>query len=385
LSYDLRVFSQRALRVHDLRELVAAAGLACQESADAGGSLTVVRGVKDRYSFTLGLAAPVEAEDVPDEVTAAVLGPTCVYELLVEGSAASEIPHAVRLARRLAEASSGAVLDQQSGQTWTRGKLRTADRVERGTIAVVELVWYTADGDTDGSAARAWLELARRQLPEALPRRFGPSEPLAKKLESDGPEAFVAGAAAGTGSLYFKASSPCIGGGVAGAATRRAVRSHNLLVHREPLKDPRWRDALQRFFVGFAAGTDAFFASAEVQRGVEWSGQSVAYSGRSERTTYLAGGGRWAGLPPHPTWWTWFGPEYVPLVAGHLPADQVESVGRGLFHSRGEEPLDRDQLLRNGSPLPEELLATVDPEDAHYFNPPLTPAATMPSALRPSG
>jgi hypothetical protein len=206
---------------------------------------------------------------------------------------------------------------------------------------------------------------------------------LAMKLDRDGPEAFVASAAAGNGSLYFKASSPCIGGGLDGGATRRAVRSHSLSVHREPLRDPRWRDALQKFFVGFADRTDAFFASAEVQRGLEWSGQSVAYSGRSERTTYLAGGGRWAGLLPYPAWWTWFGPEYVPLVAGHLPADQVESVGHGLFHHGAEEPLDRDQLGRTGSPLPEELLATVDAADAHYFNPPLTPAATMPSALRP--
>jgi hypothetical protein len=385
MSYDLRVFSQRALGGHELRELLAAAGLACPESAGAGGSLTVSRGVKDRYSFTLGLPAPVEAEDVPDEVTAVVLGAAWVYELLVEGSAASEIPHAVRFARRLAEASGGAVLDQQSGRTWTRGKLRTPDRVERGTIDVVELVWYTAQADTDGAAARAWLELARRHLPEALPRRFGPAEPLAMTLDSDGPDAFVAGAAAQAGSLSFKASSPCIGGGIAGAATRRAVRSHSLTVHREPLKDPRWRDALQRFFVGVAARTDAFFAGAEVQRGLEWSGQSVAYGGRTDRTTYLAGGGRWAGLPPYPAWWTWFGPEYVPFVVGHLPTDQVTRVGHGLFHSRGDEPLDRDQLRRTGSPLPQELLATLDAKDAHYFNPPLTPAATMPSALRPSG
>jgi hypothetical protein len=385
LSYDLRVFSQQALDVHELRELLAAAGLASPESAGAGGSLTVTRGAKERYCFTLGLPAPVEAEDVPDEVTAVVLGATCVYELLVEGSAASEIPHAVRFARRLADASSGAVMDQQSGETWTRGKLRTPDRVERGTIDVVQLVWYTADGDTDGEAARAWLELARRHLPEALPRRFGPAEPLAMKLDEDGPDAFVAGAAAQARSLYFKASSPCIGGSVAGAATRAAVRSHSLTVHREPLKDPRWRDAVQRFFVAVAARTDAFFASAEVQRGLEWSGQSVAYSGRTDRTTYPAGGGRWAGLPPYPAWWSWFGPEYVPFVVGHLPADQVESVGHSLFHSRGDEPLDRDQLRSAGSPLPEELLATVDAKDAHYFNPPLTPAATMPPALRPSG
>jgi hypothetical protein len=384
LSYDLHVFSQRALDGHELRELLAAAGLGWEEPAGAAGpsgSSTVTRGAGGRYCFTLGRPAPVE--DEPDEVAAVLLGATCLYELLVEGSAASEIPHAVRFARRLAEASSGVVVDQQSGQTWSKGRLRTPDRVERGTIAVVQLTWYTAQDDAGGGDARAWLELARR-LPEALPRRFGPVEPLAMTWDGDGPEAFVAGAATGNGTLYFKASSPCIGGGVAGSASRGPVRSHSLSVHREPLADPRWRDALQRFFVGFAARTGACFACAEVQRGLEWSGRSIAYGGRSERTTYLAARGRWAGLLPYPTWWAWYGPEYVPLVVDHLPAGQVERVGDALFHRRGAEPLDRDQLGPAGSPLPAELLAAVDPADAHYFNPPLTPASTMPPTLRPS-
>jgi hypothetical protein len=205
------------------------------------------------------------------------------------------------------------------------------------------------------------------------------------KLDRDGPEAFVASAAAESGSVYFKASSPCIEGGVAGAAARGAVRSHRLSVHREPLRDPRWRDALRRFFVDVADRTGAFFAAAEVQRGLEWSGQGVSYGGRSEPTTYLAGRGRWAGLPPYPTWWAWYGPEYVPLVAGHLPAEQVESVGDGLLHRRAAEPLDRDDLRRTGPPLPGELRAAVAEEDARYFNPPLTPAATLPPALRPPG
>lgn len=384
MSYDLDVFSQRALDADELRQLVAAAGLGYEETAGPSGSLTVTRGRRGRYCFTLGLPAPVDDEDVPDEVTAELLGAACFYELLVEGSAASEIPHAVRFARRLAEASGGVVVDQQAGTTWSRGRLRTPEPVERGTIAVVELTWYTAREDTGGADARAWLELARRRLPEALPRRFGPVEPLAMTLDADGPEAFVASAAAESGSLYLKASSPCIGGGVAGSASRGHVRSHKLAVHREPLADPRWRDALQRFFVGFADRTGACFASAEVQRGLEWSGRSLAYGGRAERTTYLAARGRWAGLLPYPTWWAWYGPEYVPLVAGHLPAEQVERVGDGLFHRRAVEPLDRDQLGRTGSPLPAELLAAVDPADAHYFNPPLTPAATLPPTLRPA-
>ncbi|MGZ6807657.1 MAG: hypothetical protein ACXVGG_13675, partial [Mycobacteriaceae bacterium] len=189
MSYDLQVFSRQSLSLADLRQLLALAGLASEGSDVTSGTLTVQRGARGQYSFTLGLPVAVETEDVPEEVTAVLLAPACLYELLVEGSSTTETQHAVRFARRLAEASGGVVLDQQTGQTWHRGKLRTSPPVERGSIDVVQLRWYTSTGDA--APARAWLDLARRHMPEALPRRFGSVEPLAMKLDTDGPEAFV--------------------------------------------------------------------------------------------------------------------------------------------------------------------------------------------------
>lgn len=346
MSYDLQVFSRQSLSLGALRELVAAAGLAVEGSEATSGALTVLRGAKGRYSFTLGLPAAVETEDVPEEGTAVLLAPACLYEVLVEGSSPTETPHAVRFARRLAEASGGVVLDQQTGQTWHRGKLRTSSPVERGSIDVVQLHWYTGTGNTESAAAQAWLDLARRHLPEALPRRFGSVEPLAMKLDTDGPEAFVQAVAAEGWSVHFKGSAPCIEGSLAGAASKWSVRSHSLSVHRGPLSDPGWRDALQRLFIDFARTSGAFFACAEVQCGLEWSGRSVWYPANTlGETTYLAAGGRWAGLTPYPVWWSWFGPVYVPFVVEHLPPEQVEHIKGGLFHSRGPEPLDRDQLV----------------------------------------
>ena len=179
------------------------------------------------------------------------------------------------------------------------------------------------------------------------------------------------------------------------------------------MSDPGWRDSLQRLFIDFAATTGVFFACAEVQRGLDWSGRGVGYSGNAERTTYLAARGRWTGLPPYPVWWTWFGPVYVPLVVEHLPPDQVEHVKGGLFHSRGSEPLDRDQLvaalaIRSGqsgarrglftrlsrrdvpssndvarSWLPNDLLPIVDTSRPNVYNPPLEPARTVPPELAP--
>ena len=409
MSYDLHVFAQQALDVDDLRGLLTQSGLEAEGADEATPSLTVVRGARARYSFTLGLPVGVEAEDVPQEVTAAMLGPSYLYELMVEGSSTTETPHAVRFARRLAQASAGVVLDQQTGQIWARGKLRAAPPVQRGTIAVVDVTWYVRPRGTGAAAANAWLDLARRHLPEALPRRFGPHEPLSMTLDVDGPDAFVAAVAAETMFLSHKASAPCIGGSLAGGAGGPGVHSHRLSVHREALEDARWRAALQRLFVEFAVATDAVFASAEVQRGVEWSGRSTWFGPAVERTTYLAARGRWAGLLPYPAWWSWFGPDYVPLVLDHLPAQQVVRADGGVFHARGEEPLDRDQLTaalggppaapeprrrlrdlfprrtaREAAPtwLPAELLPIADDSDPRVYNPPLTPAATMPAGLR---
>ncbi len=164
MSYDLHVYTPDVGHDVDLAALVAAAGLARE-----GDGETVVRGAKRRYCFTLARPLAVEPEDVPEEVTAVLLDARLLWELHVEGSTVPGVPHAVRFARRLATAAGGVVLDLQTGQTWHRGVLRTPPPVSRGLIDIVDLRWYVAASSQP--AAESWLELARRHLPEALPRR----------------------------------------------------------------------------------------------------------------------------------------------------------------------------------------------------------------------
>lgn len=89
----------------ELQQLLAEAGLAVERMPEAGDSLTVVRGARSRYSYTLGLPVTLDAEDVPEEITAALLEPAYLHEVIVEGSSLIETPQAVRFARRLAQAS----------------------------------------------------------------------------------------------------------------------------------------------------------------------------------------------------------------------------------------------------------------------------------------
>src|SRR5260370_37849996 len=82
--------------------------------------LVSVRGKQRLYCFTVDGPFQVEPEDVPEEITAVLLGATHMYTIMVEGSAAAAVPHAVRFARRLPPAVEAAVQDQQTGEVCAR-------------------------------------------------------------------------------------------------------------------------------------------------------------------------------------------------------------------------------------------------------------------------
>jgi hypothetical protein len=111
MSYDLEVYTPTALDADALAGLVTGAGvLDVDRSGDR--QLVVVRGARRRYCFTVDGPDRVDPEDVPADVSRVVLGARHLFLVTVEGSAGSEVPHAVRFARRLARELEGAVVDQ---------------------------------------------------------------------------------------------------------------------------------------------------------------------------------------------------------------------------------------------------------------------------------
>ncbi|RIJ68752.1 hypothetical protein D1871_22550 [Nakamurella silvestris] len=404
MSYDLQIYSAQGLSAEELRGLLTSTGLSVEDSSGPSTEAwTVVRGAKRKYSFTLALPVSIEPEDVPGEVTGAALDVSYFYELLVEGSSATEVPHAVRFGRCLAEATNGVLLDQQNDKIWSRRKLRQVPRVDSGVVSTVEVRWYVRTADEVGTAADAWLKLVRRHLPEALPRRYGTFEPLGHKLEEDGPDAFVRFVREADNTVFFKGTKPVTDGSlVAGPTCAGTMQAHDLTLLADPLAEVPWRTSFRRLFVEFAESVDAVLATAEVVRNVHWSGRSLGYDGNTERATYVAPRGNWEGLPPYPVWWAWFGHEYTQLVREHLPADQVEVRGTGLFHWRSDAPADRDSLKAQLQPhreeprgrlfrrkqdrpsatwLPAELLATEDRSDPNLYNPLLIRAQVRPASL----
>lgn len=390
VSYDLTVFASTVLDLEGVARLVdATATLQAETSRPA--ALTVVRGARRAYCFTVDAPAELDPVDVPPEVTAVTMGVTARYEIRVEGSDEAAVPFARRFGKKLATATAGALHDHQTDEVTTRAGLRKVAR-PTGTnrIDVVELRWYVVTPVTS-DIAEVWLACARAFLPEALPRRFGTYEPFPHELVNvDGVEAFRLETRQRHG-VYFSTQFPVISGGIsAGAETdgEPGFGSLHLTLARDALFDERWRQSLERFFVAVAERTGSFFSVAQVARNTGWSGRSLWYDGREEEVHHLVHRA-WMGLPPVPVWWCWFGDDYIDAVTPHVAGSaRIE----GGFVSFAEEPLDRDQLRdalptrgffrRRREPwLPDELTCTLLEADPHSRYTPLRRAARRPPAL----
>ncbi len=304
-----------------------------------------------RYCADLGEPEPVEPGDLPVQVEPAdVDGPlaerldACRWSVavVVRGSGAAGVERAVAFARALA-GSDGVVEDPADG-LWTAGTThRPQPRTER-TVDVVELRWYARRADAPADLPQRWLDACREHLPAALPRRFGPSEPLRHRFDAEGDAGFAA--AHGDGLLFYRATPPGYDGSLAGDG-RGPVLAHRLTVDRTA--DPA---ALVGLFVALAGATAAFYASASVQRGLTWTGRAL-YGPGPDDDLFLAPAGEWIGLPARPVAWSWFGPAYLPLLPRALP---TEPAGGGRLHRWSDELLDRDALPQRW--LPPELTAT---------------------------
>jgi hypothetical protein len=321
-------------------------------------------------------------------VVASVLGTVAIYEFTVPGSVEAEVAHAVRFARKLAAAYDGAVHDPQLDETWSRSRGRQIVKPKRDErIKVIDLEFYCRRSELGPHAARLYLDLARRYLPEALPKRFGDHEPLQEKFADAGDDGYVEMWRTSMSSLYFTCAHPCVGGSMSGGPRDQfpmPVWKLNLGIHYEPLRDPRWREAVRRLFVRLADELPAFFATAEVTGGLIWTGRSMWSDMQSdERISPARWREGWLGLPPYPTWWAWYGPGYSPLVSDCLAPGSATSTAKGLLIQASEEPADRHELKDEPrARRPECAVAAYAPNPDRHLPAPLRRAELIPTVLQ---
>lgn len=347
------------------------------------GLFTVVRGARRKFAFQVEGPHHVELEDVPPEVTESVLAARTLIRLSVPSASLDQAPHAERCARALARRFEGVVFDPQSGQVWGRSTSRIVPRPERHTrVSLVELRWCCLYEGLAAEPASLFLDVCRRFLPEALPRRFGEWEPLQGNLARDGDDGFVR-AWRDSGGLMFAGSGLCSDGylGEIPQDPSGYAWSMSVDLFAEPLHQPAWRDAAQRFFVELADALPAFYASATVSEGWIWTGRSLSGYASTQVPLNTCVQGEWIGLSPDPVWWAWFGGPYRPQ-ADLLPAEGRTPTERGAFFETSTTPLPRRETTLLTTWLSPDLFATIGPSPDRHDPPQLAPAADMPASLR---
>lgn len=171
MSYDLRVWATDA---------VAAAKHAADLAELSGRGWQIVVNAPDR----------VEEEDIPEEIRDALPGIVTLIELNLSPISAPKIAHEKmwRLARQLAKLTHGIVEDPQSDEIETPQGVQRLRPVSRtGDKMTLTLNWwFTEPVLVDATRVDEFLDLLSRQLPEALPKRYGLYEPPPHRLEETG-------------------------------------------------------------------------------------------------------------------------------------------------------------------------------------------------------
>lgn len=379
MSYDLTVYAPEGIDDDRLAALVdSIPGLSVGDGGE--DQLTVLRGKRKNYSFSVFGPYRIEPEDLPEDVVPHVLNPTTSWQVSVEGSSPTEIAPARRFAKALAQATCGVAVDEQTDDILGARKPRRITHPTTELVRVLDIDWWSPASAPP--APTVWLELAKRLLPEALPRRYGGYEPFPYRLDRDGEGPFIAEYGYIRGryeSPSFVASPPCLRGGLFSEPRGGLVTDH-FSVLAAPLDDPRWRNTVRRFFVEYARRRGSVLAVGEVLRNHKYvGGKYVTPVETSDRNGLLGTAAGILGLPANPIWLTWLGNDYLPLVGGYLPSENTTYYPEGALYAPTDEPSDRGQLAGVPDPIPAELRVTAVPSPYGPLNAP----TNSPAAIRP--
>ncbi len=216
-------------------------------------------------------------------------------------------------------------------------------------VDVLRLRWYVDSRREPSDVPERWLALCREHLPQALPRRFGATEPLRGRLDRDGDGAFARAYADAETLLFMAGEPPCLGGSL--GTPRRTVRIGPMTSHQLDVRlDAAVADhAVRALFEAAAEAFGTVFASASVERDLLWTGRVLVVDRADpDAQPFLAPLGEWLGLPPRPPLWAWFGPGYRRLVprGGERGGRDGEWVHRDLVARLDEREPSRRAARR---------------------------------------
>jgi hypothetical protein len=181
VSYDIRVWTSE--------EPVLAEALPPKAGWKRQGSQWVASG-RAWQVVTGATAAACDWEDIPEEADQLMPGLAWLVEINVEPISAPASARKIGLAaaKAISKAATGVVHDPQQ-DTWrsAAGTKRFDRRPRAKRFSILEMTWWFLDAPVLRlEGLRALLEHLEARFPEALPRRFGPTEPEQFKYAETG-------------------------------------------------------------------------------------------------------------------------------------------------------------------------------------------------------
>ena len=264
-----------------------------------------VRG-KGTWQVVVGPQHRVDLEDIPSDVLAALPGIRHMIEVSLEPIAAPRSAYSLvrRTAKLLASAAHGAVLDQQTATVTTPSGVHRYVRSEPSKVVdVLELSWFAMNSTI---RSRPWFDalvrLFERNLPEALPVRYGRYEPPSHRLRECGRDHlvdFLIDEHRDGGIVVWYPARPILHlhlslGSGASCQGWRAQRI-TMDVEAAVLKQPGWATTLQRLWRQVAHLCQIYYADVRIMRNQRVGGSTLHELREADRHPVCSWW--WAGIP----------------------------------------------------------------------------------------
>lgn len=180
MSYDLKIYSVRAF---DPAIFEGVKGWDAQEGNFKTANWQIVVNSSDK----------ILPEDIEDEIAPLLPGIGFLTELNLEGKRTEEAIRRLKsAARKIAKASHGVIINPQDDTIESpAGVSRFSKPPKQETFSVIQLSWwFLNDALSDYAKRESFLGLLERQLPEAMPKRYGLYEPPQYVYAQTGKEHF---------------------------------------------------------------------------------------------------------------------------------------------------------------------------------------------------
>lgn len=185
MSYDIQIWSVDTIALDE--------ALLAESNWQIEGSGWVYR--TRNWQIVIGSSVKALQEDLPDGIETILPGIRFLAELNLEPINAPKTAHAkmASVSKRLAKASHGVILDQQTGTfNLPSGVKRYQPKKRDERFSILRLSWWFTDSPLlTKQGLEKFIQLLECQLPEALPKRYGLFEPPQHLYSETGRDHFL--------------------------------------------------------------------------------------------------------------------------------------------------------------------------------------------------